>query len=269
MRWRRMPQLSSPRCHRSIRGRARWPRKSWWLRWSQRRSWCLRSSRLQRLRRNRKSSTSRVRTPRSNPPIEQNEVLQSIMRIPEPDTAPAPAAMMMPMPSPSMEMPRRRLENLPRPPNYKTVPCRLYHSPVGCARGEFCHFIHDPEFAGRELPSDLWKSKRRHHESSYYGPPPPFPGKMPIPLQMLPFLCPPPMGQPPMRMPNFPPMMPRGFMAPPRGHSPERGREKHDREHDRDHEHDRDRGRDHDRHRSGHEHEHEHSHRSRSHGSRK
>eukprot|EP01017_Pseudomicrothorax_dubius_P017328 TRINITY_DN19583_c0_g1_i1.p1 TRINITY_DN19583_c0_g1~~TRINITY_DN19583_c0_g1_i1.p1 ORF type:complete len:768 (-),score=136.94 TRINITY_DN19583_c0_g1_i1:11-2314(-) len=40
-----------------------------------------------------------------------------------------------------------------RPNNYKTVPCRLFHSPLGCERGEGCHFIHDYNFAGRETPN--------------------------------------------------------------------------------------------------------------------
>lgn len=40
-----------------------------------------------------------------------------------------------------------------RPPNYKTVPCRLFHSPLGCERGEECHFIHDHNHAGRETPN--------------------------------------------------------------------------------------------------------------------
>jgi hypothetical protein len=28
------------------------------------------------------------------------------------------------------------------PRNYRIVPCRLYHGPSGCTRGDFCHFIH-------------------------------------------------------------------------------------------------------------------------------
>jgi len=28
------------------------------------------------------------------------------------------------------------------PKNFRTVPCRNYHGPAGCARGETCHFIH-------------------------------------------------------------------------------------------------------------------------------
>ena len=40
-----------------------------------------------------------------------------------------------------------------KPQNYKTVPCRLFHSLVGCTRGESCHFIHDLQFSGRETPN--------------------------------------------------------------------------------------------------------------------
>ena len=29
-----------------------------------------------------------------------------------------------------------------KPGNYRTVPCRNYHGPNGCTRGDFCHFIH-------------------------------------------------------------------------------------------------------------------------------
>jgi hypothetical protein len=34
---------------------------------------------------------------------------------------------------------------------YKTKPCRNYHSSVGCSRGDACHFIHDPDYAGTEI----------------------------------------------------------------------------------------------------------------------
>jgi len=56
-----------------------------------------------------------------------------------------------------------------RPPNYKTVPCRLYHSNAGCNRGEFCHFVHNPEFAGKEVPTvDTYSKKRLYNEMNYY-----------------------------------------------------------------------------------------------------
>ncbi len=28
------------------------------------------------------------------------------------------------------------------PKNIRTVPCRNYHGPQGCTRGDYCHFIH-------------------------------------------------------------------------------------------------------------------------------
>ena len=34
---------------------------------------------------------------------------------------------------------------------YKTKPCRNYHSPTGCTRGDNCFFIHDEEYKGREI----------------------------------------------------------------------------------------------------------------------
>lgn len=35
---------------------------------------------------------------------------------------------------------------------YKTKPCKHYHGPAGCPRGDNCHFIHDPQYAGKEIP---------------------------------------------------------------------------------------------------------------------
>lgn len=55
------------------------------------------------------------------------------------------------------------------PKNYKTVPCKVYHGPMGhCGKGEFCHFIHDPSFVGREIPGELWRGR---HVPKSYGPP--------------------------------------------------------------------------------------------------
>jgi len=34
-----------------------------------------------------------------------------------------------------------------------TRPCRNYHGPNGCNRGDHCHFIHDQNFQGREIPN--------------------------------------------------------------------------------------------------------------------
>lgn len=38
-------------------------------------------------------------------------------------------------------------------PKRKRVPCVHYHSPMGCARGERCDFIHDPNFKGQPTPN--------------------------------------------------------------------------------------------------------------------
>ncbi len=122
---------------------------------------------------------------------------------------------------------KRKFEAMPKPTNYKTVPCRLYHSPIGCARGDFCHFIHDPDYAGKELPPELWKNKRKRHDSpagGYYGGY--SPKMMPFPMMPPPYMYGPPphMSQPPMRMQGFP-VPPRGYMpfppVIPSPHSPE------------------------------------------------
>lgn len=52
-----------------------------------------------------------------------------------------------------------------KPVNYKTVPCKMYHSPQGCTRGESCHFIHEPNFSGRPIPSD-WKKNNDARQKS-------------------------------------------------------------------------------------------------------
>lgn len=43
--------------------------------------------------------------------------------------------------------------NIYRPHNYKTVPCRFFHSNIGCPRGDECHFIHDYNYMGTETPN--------------------------------------------------------------------------------------------------------------------
>ncbi|TNV82917.1 hypothetical protein FGO68_gene12772 [Halteria grandinella] len=38
---------------------------------------------------------------------------------------------------------------------YRTMPCKTYHSQVGyCSKGDSCHFIHEPQYQGREIPRD-------------------------------------------------------------------------------------------------------------------
>ena len=78
---------------------------------------------------------------------------------------------------------KKRVQIDPRtnkPVNYKTVPCRLFHSPSGCTRGDNCHFIHDTNYSGRPIPSDWKKNSDVRQKStkmenlvpgpeSYYG----------------------------------------------------------------------------------------------------
>lgn len=52
-----------------------------------------------------------------------------------------------------------------KPVNYKTVPCKMFHSPQGCTRGESCHFIHETNFSGRPIPSD-WKKNSEARQKS-------------------------------------------------------------------------------------------------------
>ena len=40
-----------------------------------------------------------------------------------------------------------------KPQKYKTAPCKLFHSSQGCQYGDGCHYIHDPNYAGRETPN--------------------------------------------------------------------------------------------------------------------
>ena len=58
-------------------------------------------------------------------------------------------------PFPLMEQPKLFIDTTSRMnlAKYKTKPCRNYHSSVGCTRGDGCHFIHDPAYAGVEIPN--------------------------------------------------------------------------------------------------------------------
>jgi hypothetical protein len=70
-------------------------------------------------------------------------------------------AMMQSMMDPSYLSNRKRIIFNPvtkKPQNYRTVPCRTYHSPEGCPRGDNCHFIHDFKHAGRPISNfQEWK----------------------------------------------------------------------------------------------------------------
>lgn len=72
-----------------------------------------------------------------------------------------------------------------KPQNYRTVPCRKFHSVDGCERGDNCHFIHDFQYQGRPIPNfQDWKNsnliRQRNIQAmnnysvgmaSYYPPP--------------------------------------------------------------------------------------------------
>ena len=43
-----------------------------------------------------------------------------------------------------------------KPSNFRTVPCRNYHGPNGCTRGEYCHFIHAYGYEGKEIAREVF-----------------------------------------------------------------------------------------------------------------
>jgi len=47
-----------------------------------------------------------------------------------------------------------------------TKPCRNYHGPNGCIRGDNCHFIHDSTFQGREIPNFNLNNYRNYGHNS-------------------------------------------------------------------------------------------------------
>jgi hypothetical protein len=52
---------------------------------------------------------------------------------------------------------------------YRTKPCRNYHGPNGCMRGDNCHFIHDPSYIGKEIPNfniNNYKTEEESKEST-------------------------------------------------------------------------------------------------------
>ena len=76
-----------------------------------------------------------------------------------------------------------------RPPNYRTEPCRNFHSPAGCTHGDNCHFIHDFDYPGVPIPDlDKWRRSNEtrmknikamqsmnYGMATYYPPPGPEP----------------------------------------------------------------------------------------------
>lgn len=115
-------------------------------------------------------------------PIQQyNPVMQ-------PAPAYDPALLANPMDPYSLMNKSRTIYNpvTKKPQNYKTVPCRGFHSQEGCERGNNCHFIHDFQYQGRPMPNfSDWKnnpSRNRNMQSfnnypssgpSYFPPPGP------------------------------------------------------------------------------------------------
>ena len=47
--------------------------------------------------------------------------------------------------------------------NYRTVPCRNFHGPTGCTRGDYCHFIHAQGYEFRELPREVFQNIRNQN----------------------------------------------------------------------------------------------------------
>jgi len=40
------------------------------------------------------------------------------------------------------------------------VPCKNYHGPMGCQRGDFCNFIHVKEYEKQQLPKEVFFQHR-------------------------------------------------------------------------------------------------------------
>lgn len=79
--------------------------------------------------------------------------------------------MMQPQMDPYQLMNKQRMMYNPmtkKPQNYRTVPCRRFHSNDGCDRGDNCHFIHDFQFQGRPIPN--FQSKRPPQQAPNYNP---------------------------------------------------------------------------------------------------
>lgn len=57
-----------------------------------------------------------------------------------------------------------------KPQNYRTVPCRRFHSSDGCERGDNCHFIHDFQYQGRPIPNfHDWKNNNMTRQRNLQG----------------------------------------------------------------------------------------------------
>lgn len=74
-------------------------------------------------------------------PISQPHVSPIVPSMPN-INVPKPPATISPVPDANKFNPKR-----------KRVPCVHYHSPMGCARGDRCDFIHDPNYEGMPTPN--------------------------------------------------------------------------------------------------------------------
>ena len=74
---------------------------------------------------------------------------QPLRPVPPPMT---PSEAPRPVPLPPQNIPQNPNQN----PNFKRkkAPCRAYHSPTGCNRGEACDYSHDPAYKGVEPPKN-------------------------------------------------------------------------------------------------------------------
>jgi hypothetical protein len=115
---------------------------------------------------------------------------------------------------------------------FRTRPCRNYHGPNGCMRGDNCHFIHDTNYAGQDIPNFNLANYKKDDEDEKK--PMPFMMRPPMPMMPMNPMNPMnqmnpmntmnpmnPMTQPGMRPPygymppNFPFYMNPGFIRPP------------------------------------------------------
>jgi hypothetical protein len=54
-----------------------------------------------------------------------------------------------------------------RPINFRTVPCRNFHSSEGCTRGDNCHFVHDFNYIGKPITNlSDWMSQNKVRQES-------------------------------------------------------------------------------------------------------
>ncbi len=87
------------------------------------------------------------------------------------------------MPAPPERAPDQKSHYRPVNSKYKTVPCKYYHGPQGCERGEECTYIHDKEYQGRPTPAmtQMQQQKAMQQQmASYY---PYYPGANPYAQQ--------------------------------------------------------------------------------------